>query len=215
MRDGMTRLGLLTLAAAGMLAGCGARAPTLPNEPVEKAASCGVIAAASERAAAGVKGDLSAEAQERIFHYPLLAGSTDASFDADRADAVFKRMPLLFDHVVKGKWETLRPACADAFPATRIASPKLPPKPLDSMLQCYTLVDFVRKGLGGEGSAYGEVVNDLGVYADKLDAKLAPLLARDGIKGEALQRARGEALAAAARLGSPPAVIRACRAKYG
>jgi hypothetical protein len=207
---------ILPLAASLLLAGCGEKTPTLSGDPIEKAASCGVIAAASERAAAGVKGGLPAEAQGRIFHYPLLAGSTGESFDADKADAVFKRMPQLFDSVIKGKWETLRPACAAAYPATGNAKPTLPARPLDSLLQCYVLVDFMRKALGGEGSSYGQAVNDYGVFADKLDAKVSPALAKAGIRnGEPLRKKRAEALAAAAKLGQPPAVIKACQTKYG
>ncbi|UAK25983.1 hypothetical protein [Sphingomonas nostoxanthinifaciens] len=206
----------LPVTAALLLGGCGEKTPTLSEDPIEQAASCGVIAAAAERQAAGIKGDLPVAAQERIFHYPLLAGSAGPSFDAAKADAVFKRMPKLFDTVVKGKWQTLQPTCATAFPATQIKTPTLPDAKLDGLLQCYVLVDFMRKALGGQGASYAEAANKYGVLGEKLDAKLSPALAKIGVKnGDALQAKRAEGLAAAAKLGPPPAVIDACEAKFG
>ena len=216
MRGLMMRAAMLPTMTALILAGCAKKEAALPDEPVEKAASCGVIAAATEREAAGVKGDLPAEAQARIFHYPLLAASEGESFDKDRADAVFKRMPGLFDHVIKGKWQTLRPACTAAFPATKITDPVLPEKPLDRMLQCYVLVDFMRKALGDLGGSYGEASMRYGVLSTKLDAKVSPALAKAGLKnGDPLQAKRSEALSAASKLGQPSAVIAACEKAYG
>ncbi len=212
----MSKAALLPLLAALILPGCTSKAPTLPDDPVEKAASCGVIAAASEREATGVKGDLPAAAQERIFHYPLLAGSTGKSFDDDRAQKVFQRMPKLFDQVIQDQWQTLKPACASAFPQTQIAQPTLPANSLDSMLQCYVLTDFMRKSLGSLGGSYGEASTKYGVFTAKLDGKVSTALAATGIKnGPALQGRRAAALAAAAKMGQPPAVIAACMKKYG
>jgi hypothetical protein len=205
-----------TAVAATVLSGCSERTPKLPADPVDRAATCGLIAAATEREAAGVKGELSADAQGRIFHYPLLAASQGASFDDARANAVFKRMPELFDNVIQGKWQALRPACAAAYPATEVAHPTLPARPLDSMLQCYVTVEIMRKALGNQGAAYTEAVTGYGVLATRIDAKVSPALARAGIKGgNALRDRRAKALAAAAKLGQPPAVIQACAKKYG
>lgn len=209
------RLLLMPLATALILPGCSSKPPSLPADPVDKAATCGVIAAAGEREVAGVKGDLPAKSQERIFHYPLLAGSDGKSFDDDRAQAVFKRMPTLFDSVIKGKWQTLKPACAAAFPQAQVAQPTLPANPLDSMLQCYVLTDFMRKSLGSAGGSYGEASIRYNLFTTKLDAKVSAALSRAGIKnGPALQARRSEALAAAARMGQPSAVIAACMKKY-
>ena len=74
-----------------------------------------MVAAASEREAAGANGDLSADAQARILHYAMLYASTGAALDEDKVNAVSKRMPALFDRTIKGKWQNLRPACAQAF----------------------------------------------------------------------------------------------------
>jgi hypothetical protein len=205
-----------TLAVALMMAGCGEKTPTLPADPVEQAATCGVVLAATQRGAAGVKGDLTAEAQMRIFHYPLLAASRGASFDHDVADAVFKRMPALFDQTIKGEWQTLQPACAAAFPQAQIAAPKLPTAPLDSAAQCYAMVNFMRKALGGLGGSYEEAGSRYGVLATKLDAQLSTALTRAGIRSdEARKRHADAALAAAAKLGQPPALLDQCATKFG
>ncbi len=212
----MSKAVLPPLLIALLLAGCAGKAPTLPDDPIDKAASCGVVAAATARATAGVKGDLPAEAQEGIFHYPLLAGSTGKSFDDVAAQKVFQRMPKLFDTVVVDGWETLKPACAAAFPQTEITQPTLPAGRLDSMLQCYVVADFMRKSLGSAGGSYGEASMRLNLFTSKLDAKMTPVLAAAGLKnGPKLQEKRAEALAAAARMGQPQTVIAACMKKYG
>src|SRR5881628_2840184 len=139
-----------TVTVALLLAGCGKKTAELPTDPVELAATCGVIAAASERETAGFKGDLSADAQGRILHYAMLYASEGGSLDTDKVNSVSRRMPALFDKTIKGKWQTLRPACASAFPATQVAQPTLPVKPVDAMLDCYVMADFLRKALSAQ-----------------------------------------------------------------
>ncbi|WP_294394226.1 hypothetical protein [uncultured Sphingomonas sp.] len=203
------------LAASLLLGGCGEKTVTLPSDAVEQAATCGVIAAATEREAAGVKGELPADAQARIFHYALLAGSSGETFDNGKADAVFQRMPKLFDQTIKGKWQTLRPSCQAAYPATQIKSPALPVDPLESVAQCYAITNFMRKALGSQGAAYQEAATRYGVLGTKLDTRLASALDRAGMRSpEARKRNSDHTLATSAKLGQPPAVIAACEAKY-
>lgn len=201
--------------AATMLSGCGEKTPTLPTNALDRAATCGVVTAASEREAAGAKGELSADAQARILQYAMLYASTGGALDPDKVNAVSARMPALFDQTIKGKWHALRPACAQAFPPSQVRQPLLPTKPLDSMLDCYVLADFLRKVLGEQGGSYGQAVNAYSALKDRLDTKMAPLVRAAGLRnGPAFQQKRQEALAAAARLGQPPAVISACERKY-
>ena len=197
------------------LAGCGKKAPVLPTAPTEQAAACAAIQAASEQETAGATGHLSAEAQERVLQYALLASSGSGSFDADTADTVVKRTPAIFDQTVKGKWKTLKPACAAAYPATAQTNPTLPDRPAERVLQCYVLTEFMRKALGQIPGRYADATLTLGVLADKLDGKVGSEVKRLGLKGEALQAEKAKALAAAAGLGSPPAVIAACGKAFG
>jgi hypothetical protein len=207
---------IASVAMALVLPGCGEKVPTLPEEAVDRAATCGVVAAATQREKAGVKGELPAEAQEGIFHYALLAGAEGAVFDSERANAVFQRMPGLFDSTIKGKWQVLQPACATAYPAAVSRAPTLPDGKLDSALQCYVLVDFMRKAFGSQGGSYADASMKLGVLSTKLDAKVSPMLKSAGLgTGDALQTKRNQALSTVAKLGQPVAVIRACEAKYG
>ncbi len=201
--------------AALALAGCTKPTAQLPTDPIDLAASCGVIAAASEREAAGAKGDLSAAAQGRILHYAMLYAASGDSFDPAKVNIVSKRMPALFDHLIRGKWQNLRPGCASAFPATRVAQPALPPKPVDAMLQCYGLADFLRKALAEQGPSYASAANEYGVLTGKLDIRMTSVLRAEGLhNGDALKAKRLEELAAATKLGQPPAVIDACEKKY-
>ena len=197
------------------LAGCGKKAPVLPTEPAEQAAACGAIQAASEQEAVGATGHLSAEAQERVLHYALIASSGSGSFDADTADRIVKRTPVIFDKTVKGEWKTLKPACAAAYPATAQTTPILPDQPFERALQCYVVTDFMRKALGQIPGRYADETLSLGILADKLDREVGPEVKRQGLKDEALQARKNKALAAAAGLGSPPAVIAACGKAFG
>jgi hypothetical protein len=207
---------LLPGLAALALGGCGPKALELPADPVDRAATCGVITAAGERTRAGVKGELPAEAQARIFHYPLLVASEGGSYDAARAGAVFKRMPELFEQVTKRKWQDEAPACATAFPASAITTPKLPDGNLDAVLQCYEITNFLRKALADQGNAYAEAASKYGAFTTKLDPKVAIALARGGVKGnEAIQVRKKKAIAEAAQAGQPAAFIAACEKRFG
>jgi hypothetical protein len=145
----------------------------------------------------------------------MLYGSAGGSFDQDKVNQVSKRMPVLFDQTIKGKWQTLGAQCAADFPASRVDRPTLPPKPLDSMLQCYVLSDFLRKALSELGGGYGAAANDYGALKDRLDTKMTPVLRAAGLhNGPQLQQKKQQALAAATKLGQPPAVIQACEKAY-
>lgn len=198
-----------------LLSACGERTPQLPTEALDQAAACGVVAAASEREAAGAKGELPADAQARILHYAMLYASTGKSLDEDKVNAVSKRMPALFDQTIKGNWQALRPTCAAAFPASQIRQPKLPARPLDAMLQCDALAEFLRKALADQGPTYGAAANAYGSFIDKLDPKMSVPLRAAGLRnGDALRQKKLEELAAAAKLGQPPAVIQVCEKAY-
>lgn len=209
---------IMTFALSGalLLSGCAKQGPTFPADPLDQAATCGVITAASEREAAGAKGELPADAQARILHYAMLYASTAKALDPDKVNAVSRRMPALADQTIKGKWQKLQPACAAAFPATQIKQPELPAKPFDAMLQCDALAEFLRKALADQGPTYALAANEYGTFIEKLDPKLSVALRAAGLhNGDALQRRKQEAVSAAAKLGPPPAVIDACEKKYG
>ena len=211
----MRRAVATTAMAALLLAGCGKKTAELPTDPVELAATCGVVAAASERETAGFKGDLSADAQGRILHYAMLYASESGSLETDKVNAVSKRMPALFDNTIKGKWQTLRPGCASAFPATQVTEPTLPGKPVDSMLECYVMTDFLRKALSAQGASYAQAATRYGVLTGKLDVEMSPALRAAGLRnGDALTSRKAEALASATKLGQPPALVSACEKKY-
>lgn len=194
-----------------VLSGCSHTAPTLPADPLDRAATCSAIQLASEQQAVGA-GQLSAEAQERVLHVALLAGASDQGFDRERGNAVINRTATVFDQATKGKWQTLKPACVADYPPLAQAHPTLPNKPFERDLQCYALTDFMRKALGQLGGRYAEASLALGIQADKLDGRIATEIKKQGLVGDKLQARKGQALADAARLGQPPAVLAACKA---
>ena len=203
------------LAALG-LAACGPKALDLPADPVDRAATCGIVAAATARTSlTDLKAPLPLAAQGKIFHYALLAASTGEAFDAETANRVNKRMRELQESITGGKWRDLTPACDAAFPAAGKTEVTLPEGRLDAQLACEELAEFASLALEGEEIHYG---NELAAYrrmrSDLNDALGPALRAKAGADLKAQHRERQKALAAAARLGSPMAVLDACAARF-
>src|SRR3712207_1930235 len=138
-------------AASLLLAGCGAKSLELPTDPVDRAATCAVVAAAAARTAVtDVQAPLPLAAQGRIFHYALLAASTGEAFDAERANRVNKRMRELQESITGGKWQDLSPGCDAAFPEAGRTEITLPEGRLDAQLACEELAEFASVALEGE-----------------------------------------------------------------
>ena len=203
-------------AALLLLAGCGPKPLALPVDPVDRAATCAVVAAASARTAVtNVQAPLPLAAQGRIFHYALLAASAGETFEPETANRVNKRMGELQESITGGKWKDLAPPCDSAFPAAGKTQVTLPEGRLDAQLACEELAEFASVALEGEEIHYG---NELAGYrrmrSDLNDALGPGLRARAGADLEAQTRERRRALAAAAKLGSPIAVLDACVERF-
>ncbi len=202
--------------AALLLAGCGPKSLTLPADPVDRAATCGVVAAASARTSvADIKAPLPLAAQGKIVHYALLAASTGETFEAETANRVNQRMRALQESITGGKWQDLAPACDSAFPTAGKTEIALPENRLDAQLACEELAEFASVALEGEEVHYG---NELAAYRrmrSELNDAMGPgLRARAGAGLEAQARERKRALAAAAKLGSPIAALDKCAERF-
>ena len=208
---------LASLSLAALLAACGPRTLSLPADPVDRAATCGVVATIEARAATpDIKAPLAFEAQEHVLHYALLAGAEEESFSTERSNAVLKRMPELQAAVVEGKWQELVPACREAFPLAQVSEVKLPGSSVDARLQCDELGDFLSRALKSQGADHAARLNDYEALARNINRTLGPgLRARAGSDLQAQREERRKALTKAARLGSPSAVMRQCVERYG
>lgn len=216
-----TRAGLVQASTAlaltvFFLASCGGPATIdLPADPIDRAATCGVVAAASARTRTEISASLPLEAQGRILHHALLAASASGEFKADVAKAVNARMAALQDRITKGKWQDLAAPCESAYPAAGKTEISLPEGKLDAQLQCEELADFVVTALEGEESKYGNALGEFGRMRRQVnDALAAGLNARAGRDLAAQQKARRKALAAASGLGSPIAALDACVKRF-
>lgn len=204
------------LSCALLVSSCGPKTLVLPEEPVDRAATCGVVATAEARAATpDIKAPLRFEAMGRILHYPLLAGSAGEGFSPDTAAAVQKRMMDLQDRITGGKWQELVPACKAAFPAAEAREVKIPADRFEAQLGCDELGDFMRSALEEQGK-YDEELRGYRQLSDKLDAPLgAGLRSRVGASLNAQQEERRKALAAMAKAGPPVAVMSECISRFG
>jgi len=206
----------LLISGTLLLASCGPKSLTLPEQPVDRAATCGVVAANAARLATrDIQASLPFDAVGQIIHYPLLAGSSGGSFSAEVAAKVQTRMKELQDSISEGKWQELIPACRAAFPATAVEQVKLPVDRFDAQLSCDELGDF----LGSALEEQAEYANELAKYRDlsmKLDATLGTgLRSRAGSNLSAQKEERRKALATIAKAGPPVAVMRECLARFG
>lgn len=205
------------MAAAALLAGCGPKALALPDDLADRAATCGVVAAAEARAATpDITQALPFTGQGHILHYALLAGAETEEFSVETATAVNKRMSELQEEITEGKWEELAPACHEAFPATQIAEPELPGSRFEAQLACDELGDFISAALVSQEAEYGNQLAEYRELARKLDQALGPgLRAKAGAGLPAQQAERRRALSRAAKLGPPMAVMKQCVERYG
>lgn len=205
----------LFLASALLITSCGPKSLELPAQPIDRAATCGVVAAAEARAGtADIKAPLSFASMQRILQYPLLAGSTGDSFVPESASAVQSKMTELQGRIIAGKWQDLVPACKAAFPATAITKLELPADRFQAQLGCYELADFIRSAL----EKGGEYDNELSAYHE-LSMKLDPVLgaglrSRGGTDFKSQQEQRHKALATIVKAGPPTEVMRQCVAKF-
>lgn len=206
----------LLITSALLLASCGPKTLTLPEQPVDRAATCGVVAANSARLGTpDIQAPLSFDAMGRIIHYPLLGGSSGGNFSPETATEVQTRMTELQEPISEGKWQDLIPACRAAFPATAVEQVKLPVDRFDAQLGCDELGDFLRSALEDQA----DYANELAEYRDlsmKLDATLGTgLRSRAGTDLRSQVEERRKALATIAQAGPPVAVLRECLARFG
>jgi hypothetical protein len=203
--------------AAFALASCGGpKALTLPADPVDRAATCGIVAAAEARAIADINQALPLAAQGRILHYALLAASANGRFSAETAGAVSKRMNALQADVTNGKWQDLAPACRAAFPAAAGTEASLPDDRLDAQLGCSELAQFAATALEADRAHYEPQVSDYRRLRARLSDRMGPALrGRVGSDLTAQRKASDKALAEIAQKGSPVAVLDLCLKKFG
>lgn len=199
-----------------LLAGCGSEPLALPADPIDRAATCGVVAAAAARTAvADPQAPLPLAAQGKIFHYALLAASEGGAFQAESANRVNKRMRELEAGITGGKWQGLVPACDSAFPLTAKTDVKLPSSRFPAQIACEELAEFTSVALEGSERHFGNELAGYRRMRTELNDAIAPSLrARAGADLEAQSRERDKALAAAAALGSPIPVLDKCRERF-
>ena len=158
---------------------------------------------------------LSLEAHGKVVHHALLAASEGGRFDGATANRVSRRMRELQARIVDGKWQGLVPSCETAFPITAKREVTLPSGKLDAQLVCEELAEFLTTALEAEAAHYGNEFAGYRLMRRELNDALAPgLRARAGARLDAQQRERNRALAEAAQLGPPVAVLGRCLERF-
>lgn len=211
------RVSALALAGLALTSCGGPKALTLPTDPIDRAATCGIVAAAEARSATtDFNQPLTLEGQGHILHYALLAASEDGRFSAETAGAVSKRMSALQADVTNGKWQDLAPSCRTAFPAAAgTGDVALPKDRLNAQLGCSELAQFTATALEADKHYAAQVAQYRQLRATLSDRMGPALRARVGSNLTAQRAAGDKALAAMAQIGSPVAVLDQCLKKFG
>jgi hypothetical protein len=187
----------------------------LPAEPVERAATCAVVAELDERRQAG-DAPLPFEAHEHVLHYALLAGSRGEAFSPETTNAVIGRIKQIRGPISETKWQKILPECRVAFAEAWTFNIELPKDRFDSKLQCDELGKFLAGTLRKHHAEDPVRASAYAKMALNLDYRLAPGLRVRGGEGMNEQEAvRRKALAAAAKLGRPTQVMEQCIQRYG
>lgn len=196
------------------LAGCGRSEQGLPADPVQRAATCGVIAAADARKASNnVEAKLTLEQQGAILHPAMLAGSESGRFDKTRTAEAVNAMPALGDKITSGKWEPLVAECRTAFPAP--AEVTLPTEALTAEAGCHDLAAFFTDAMRASEADYVEKIRAYDGMRRELDPKLGASLKARGLTGTRGEETRDKAVAELVQLGNPVSVLDACVARFG
>ena len=197
------------------LAGCGTKDAGLPADPVQRAATCGVVTAAEARQASGnVEAKLTLEQQGRILHYAMLVGSEGGRFDKTRTAAVVNAMPSLGDKVTSGEWQKRIPECAAAYPATVARAVTLPSDALQAQAGCHDLAAFFTDAMRASEADYIDKIRAYDGMRRGLDPKLGGTLRARGLSQAQGEEARDKALAALVQLGNPVAVLDQCVERF-
>lgn len=212
MRHRFTALPL----AMVLLASCGPHKLALPDDPVDRAATCAVVSAASSRSSAPVSGGLGFDAQTRIIHYAMLAGTDDKGLSAKRTAAVIARMSELEGHITDGKWQKLTAPCDEAYPEVRkVAGIELPASKFDAELGCYALGDFLARSVQTSDPKGETTLATYNKLHRKLDAPIgAGLKERGASQVEKTQLLKDQALGRMTRLGAPVKVMEMCTGRF-
>ena len=198
-----------------VLTACGPREAELPADPIERAATCGVVAAAQARkASANVEAKLTLEQQGQLLHYALLEGAEGGSFDKTRAAGVVNAMPALGDKVTQSKWDRLIPQCEAAYPATGASNVTLPTDRLEAQAGCQDLAEFFTTAMRQSEADYIDRIRVYDQMRRDLDPQLATTIRARGLSQKQGEAERDRALAKIVRLGSPVAVLDACAKRY-
>lgn len=199
-----------------VLAGCGPKQAALPADPIQRAATCGVVAAADARRASGVDGKLTIEQQGHILHYALLAGAEGGTFDKGRSAAVVNAMPALGEKITNRKWEPLIGECGDAYPIAKpVDSIALPSDVLTAQAGCHDLADFVTTALRAQENNFPDRMRAYDSMERAVDSKMGATLRARGLDQAKANDARAKALAAVVTLGPPTAVLDQCVKRFG
>ncbi|WP_235536193.1 MULTISPECIES: hypothetical protein [unclassified Sphingomonas] len=212
------RNGIFTASAmALLLAGCGPKQLALPGDPIDKAATCAVVSAASARAGApNVKGDLGFDAQTRILHYAMLAASEGGPFSAKKASEVVGRMGEVEKAVTDGKWQALMAPCDQAYPEVKkTAGIELPKGKFDAEIGCYSLGDFLVKTVTTSDPKAQEQLAALMKMRRDLDGSVGSQLKARGAAGyERTLELKQGALGRMTKLGAPAETARICKNRF-
>jgi hypothetical protein len=202
-----------------MLSSCSSGPPALPEDLVERAATCAVVAASEGRATlTDAATPLELPRQSQIVHYALLAGAADPGFSADNANAVVTRMQALQSRISGDDWKPLAPLCKEAFPEADLGRDvTLPETAEEAQLDCFALGGFMVRALQAYEESYQKTVIQYNGVVAKVEPLVKAEMKKNGVTDDDTEKrraAKNAALVKAAKLGPPAKVMDACVQRF-
>jgi hypothetical protein len=202
---------LLASAVALVASGCTRPAGQLPEDRLERAATCAAVRALELSAGRTEEGPVSFEGFTEILHFAMLAAAEDGvQVDLQRLFTVSRRAPAVMAQIEADEWRPLVEPCNAAFAETQRPAQPLPPDPYEAGLTCFGLADFLAR----TATDYPAERRELADLAGRaLQAAQPTLRQRASDNGEA-QRLAGGYAARGFKSGRPASLLGQCRRRF-
>ena len=200
------------MALAISVGACASAPLELPEESLERAATCTAVRTLELRAGKAEEGPLSFAGFTEIVHFGMMHASEDAvRVDLERLAAVQRRAEDEVRSLDGENWLSLVEACNAAFPETQKDPAPLLSDAFEAGMTCYAFGDFLARA---SAANFPHEQRSLAAMAERALAAAQPVL-RQRARDEADARRISEGYAARAfNAGRPTSLVGQCQRRF-
>jgi hypothetical protein len=205
------RAALIALAASLGASACTQPAGDLPEDSVERAATCEAVRALELSAGKAQAGPVSFEGFTEILHFAMLAAAEDGvQVDLNRLFTVSQRAPAVMAELDGDEWPALVEPCNTAFAETQRPAEPLPPDLYEAGLTCFGLTEFLAR----TATDYPAERREMAQIADRALQAAQPTLRERASDNVEAQRLAGGYAARGFKAGRPASLLGQCRRRF-